>query len=69
MIEIFENTYYYSKDSDTPVHLFTTPPKKILNSKASLIDENCFPSAILHFAQEKKETAYNEVRKNTFSLR
>jgi len=50
----------FIQDSDTPVHLFTTPPKKILNSKASLIDENCFPSAILHFRQEKKETANNQ---------
>jgi len=50
----------FIQDSDSPVHLFTTPPKNILNSKASLIDENCFPSAILHFGQEKKEADNNQ---------
>ena len=45
------------------MHLFTTPPKKILDPNASLIDENCFPSAVLHFGQEGVMAAEEQVRK------
>ena len=53
---------YYFKDQNAAVYLFTTPPKAILNSKSSLIDENCFPSAILHFGQEGKEATQLQVQ-------
>jgi len=42
----------FIQNKDATMHLFTTPPKKILDPNASLIDENCFPSAVLHFGQE-----------------
>merc|ERR1712156_739908 len=42
----------FIQNENATMHLFTTPPKKILDPSASLIDENCFPSAALHFGQE-----------------
>lgn len=39
----------YLENAMDPFHLYTTPPKSILQSEISLLDSNCVPSAVVHF--------------------
>ncbi|KFB41971.1 AGAP000394-PA-like protein [Anopheles sinensis] len=41
-------------DAATPFHLYTTPPKVVLDSAASLLDAGCFPLALLHFGRPQQ---------------
>ncbi|XP_058175802.1 tether containing UBX domain for GLUT4 [Anopheles ziemanni] len=44
-------------DAATPFHLYTTPPKVVLDSTASLLDAGCFPLALLHFGRSQQPSA------------
>lgn len=41
----------YLLDQDSVFELFTSPPKTVLDPKASLLEVDCIPSAIVYFSQ------------------
>ncbi|XP_055390002.1 tether containing UBX domain for GLUT4 [Condylostylus longicornis] len=45
----------YLKNPEITFHLFTIPPKKILNVGLSLLEADCVPAAVLHFGIDNKE--------------
>ncbi|GLV45871.1 uncharacterized protein CBL_11668 [Carabus blaptoides fortunei] len=53
----------YLEDSSTEFHLYTTPPKSILDPKLTLLDAACVPSAIVHFGLN------NSAKENQIYLR
>jgi len=46
----------YLKNPEIDFHLFTIPPKKILNIEKTLAEVDCVPTAILHFGVDLNDT-------------
>ena len=49
---------FFFQEEHLSFHLFTAPPKNILDVNKTLLDEGCVPTALIHFAADQPVSNY-----------
>lgn len=54
----------FLKNPDLNFHLYVTPPKTVLEENLNLLEVNCVPNALLHFAVSENDSSDNDFLKS-----